>query len=93
MLKKTRREINGIHDAIYNLRKDINDIPRVVECETCGCVLIKENATKRKGIIKIRKVQRPSCFYLATGSPVFDDEEYLYTPYYCKSHIPAENIK
>ena len=53
-----------------------------IECEVCGCLVRKVIA--HKGKREIRKVRT------GLGGTFETNKEYIYTPYYCKSHIPRE---
>ena len=55
--------------------------PDYVECEVCGCLLNKNTATKGSGEIR-QKYNRG-----------FDKEDFIYYPYFCKTHIPIPRDK
>lgn len=62
----------------------------IVPCETCECLLQKENAIKGKSVIKLSKPKgyiKHSCM---SGEEIRHPKEYIHTPYYCKTHAPKE---
>jgi hypothetical protein len=83
--KNTDREIQGIFESIDSLRKDLNQIGDLVQCETCGCLLRKITAIKGKSIIHSHKEPVPHAFYYSGGQLEREVEE-IYTPYFCKIH-------
>ena len=61
---------------------------KIVNCETCLCLILKSNATK--GEPELRKKQ-----YIlgwAMTDLITANKDYIHYPYYCKSHIP-KNLK
>ncbi len=54
----------------------------VVDCETCGCMISVNKAVKGKSEIRIKKGQWEPTFI--GGCMLMPDQEYIYTPYYCK---------
>lgn len=55
-----------------------------VSCETCGCLLWRDDGVK--GVSEIRERSRTTISY---GMPFWDSEKYIYEPYYCKVHAPV----
>jgi hypothetical protein len=86
-------QIFKIWAAIETLQRDLNcesDLNRDTiklagtrTCETCGCLMHKSVSTKGKTVIKIRPILS---FYSLHPC----EEEYMYTPYYCRVHAPSE---
>jgi hypothetical protein len=78
-MKTTEQSISALWKANHALvvREDL------VECEHCGCLLIKSTAIRAESVVKKRQVIASSYRYITLS---VKEEEYIYTPYYCKSH-------
>lgn len=95
-------------ETIEELRRDIQankysvDLvwEKIVECDVCGCLVLKGNAAQGESIIRKREYPPtattvnwlPSRIYNPDGTkgPVL--EEYIYHPYYCKIHDPNRSV-
>lgn len=81
--------LNGLSNLAGNTDKKLYDHIRqcikIVECETCGCLLNKETAIRGKSKIEERK------YFGCMGELV--DGEYIKEVYYCKIHAPGNKTK
>lgn len=71
--------------AIKELQETTNAssvfIDNIVECETCKCLIKKQNAIKGKKEIKAKQTSVGyDVFYNVT---IYQDTDYIHTPYYC----------
>lgn len=80
--QEIKKEFNNVYETTRILRNDLNKIGELVECETCSCLLRKSKAIKGESYILIRKTVVPHMMV----EKAYFDEEYIYTPYYCKIH-------
>jgi len=76
-------------DDIWNEIKVIKDVMQLkldlVHCETCGCLIKKEDAIKGRAEVRTKHTIQ-SCVYVGV-------EEVVYHPYYCKVHAPKQSKK
>ena len=85
--KRINAQIEKLEQEIKNLQSKILSTPDLVECETCGCAIKKETATKGESIIK--KYELPY-FMMRSCFRDEDTEEHIHTPYYCKRCAPKD---
>jgi len=83
--KKYKERIDKLERRIDTLigEKVVSVNPDTTECEKCGCLVYRVD--ENKGEPEIRK--RAKSMREWYDSP-FDEEDYIYYPYYCKTHKP-----
>ncbi len=77
-------------DLQNHIRQYHTDIPPAVECEECGCLLKKGTAIQGELEVRRERKEHLDEVGLHFRGYWFTDEEYIYTPYYCKIHAPKE---
>ena len=84
----TKKELEKRIRVLENSFSDLEGrTEETISCEKCGCLVRKSDAVKGKAVIKQRRV------FKSYYSVFLTDEDYIYTPYYCKVHAPKEPVK
>ena len=79
-IEKVEEAILELGMRVSYLRTEQRKIPDMASCEKCGCLVVKACATKGLGKVKQRGI----------GGFHTRMEDYIYYPYYCKTHTPKE---
>lgn len=82
--KEVEKQFKDISTQLDDISNGNLKESAVIECESCGCLVLEKTAIKGKSEIRKKNV--------STGKQVFDtgtittaeEREYIYTPYYCK---------
>ena len=82
-----QKEVEESADIITELSRKINSM---VSCESCGCLVLKENAVEGKSIIKRKNFTLDELIESAMFAIDLKKSEYIHTPYYCKFCAPEE---
>ena len=82
------KRLDSLEDKVHGLEKNNYT---TVECDKCGCLLRKHTAIA--GVSIIRKRDKKPLGNAYPGYSIADaffceQEEYIYTPYFCKIHAP-----
>ena len=85
---KWKEDINNLKvrlEWLWTEMKDMKDKKvnkaELVTCEVCGCLVEREKAIKGKGEIRQKDINL--CY----------TRDYIYYPWYCKSHAPKSAKK
>jgi hypothetical protein len=76
-----RKRMRELIEELYEIKEKVNSF---VTCETCGCLLLKEDAAH--GDSKIILVPD-------YNSILYQMKEVIHHPYYCKCHAPKTICK
>jgi hypothetical protein len=65
--------------------------PETIDCETCRCMVKKENAVRGKGEVRTHGPSYVGICQAMLDIPITG--EYLHTPWYCKACAPKKKKK
>ncbi len=85
--KELQKQIVELKEDIENRVKK-NNLPDLIDCQICGCCVRRSVAIKGKSEIRIHTVFSP--YNQAICWPHSQEEEYIFTPFYCKRCSPVE---
>lgn len=76
---------NDAEKRLKVIETKVSNIPETVDCEICGCMVRKEVAVKGKSEVRERFNGRLFSLFF-----IHAEDEYLYTPYFCKRCAPKD---
>ena len=89
-LEELQRHIDNLEAYAEGVNKAVEDnstrLNNMVTCESCGCLLLKENAVEGKSeVLDLLEYNYIGCFDYR-----LEKVKKIHTPYYCKFCAPEE---
>jgi len=84
---------DGLQSEVEELRETVRKLsqrPEMVSCESCGCLVLKENAVEGEAVVKRKGFSIDELTVAVMFERDLRDNKYIHTPYYCKFCAPEE---